>query len=205
MPSAWHNRLMRAVAVRLFVLTMLIGGAAASPASAQTSDPRAPALVFGVFGGPGRRATSGTFDASTLPDDAGQPSGRTTATLGLHAGVKFLDRVAAMAVWDQTWQGDSAGGKWGSFTLHAVGRVWITRHLWVEGGGGVSELGFRPANEANPEISRFWAPGGQASVGGDVLQGRRVAVTVAARYSTATFNGLTINDVVVQVGLFGRR
>jgi hypothetical protein len=196
---------MRVSAVHSVVLTLLIVGAGASPVSAQARDPRAPALVFGVFGGPGRRTTSGTFDASNLPDDAEQPSGRTTATLGLHAGVKFLDRVAAMAVWDQTWQGDSAGGKWGSFTLHAVGRVWITRHLWVEGGGGVYELGFKPANEANPGISRFWAPGGQASVGADVLQGRRVAVTVAARYSTATFDGLRIDDVVLQMGLFGRR
>jgi hypothetical protein len=196
---------MRAVAVRLLVLTMLIGGAAASSASAQAADPRAPALVFGVFGGPGRRTTSGTFDDSALPADAEQPSEQTTATLGLHAGVKFLDRVAAMAVWDQSWHNASAGGKWGSFTLHAVGRVWITRRLWVEGGGGVSELGFKPANQANPGISRFWAPGGQASVGGDVLQGRRVAVTVAGRYSTATFNGLRIDDVVLQIGLFGRR
>ena len=196
---------MRAVVVRLVVLTLLVVGSAASGAFAQTPDRKAPALVFGVFGGPGRRSTSGTFDASVLPDDAEQPSARTTATLGVHAGVKFLDRIAAMAVWDQTWQGDSAGGKWGSFTLHAVGRVWITRQLWIEGGGGVSELGFKPANEANPGISRFWAPGGQASIGGDVLQGRRVAVTVAVRYSTATFNGLTINDVVLQVGLFGRR
>lgn len=195
---------MRVRAGWLFLLIQFVAWAVPS-VSAQTPDPRAPAFVFGVFGGPGRRTTSGAFDAATLPEGSEAPADRKTASLGVQGGVKLLDRVAAMAVWNQTWQGDSVGGTWGSFTLHAVGRFWITRHLWVDAGGGLSELGFKPANDANPGITRFWAPGAQAAAGVDVLRGRRVAVTVAGRYSTATFNGLRLNDVVLEVGLFGRR
>ena len=189
----------RAAACLLLVL-------AASPAHAQTSGADAPALVFGVFGGPGRRTTGGALVASALPAGAVQPApDRTTVTFGFGGGVKLGDRVALMGVWDQTAGGNVGAGHWGTMAVHAVARVWVTRRVWVEAGGGASELGYKPPSQMSAGITRLWAPGGEASVGADVLKGPRVALTLAVRYSRATFEGLTLSRVGLQAGLISRR
>lgn len=170
---------------------------------AQTT-PRTLGLFYGVLGGPGRRTTTGSFLTSELPAGARQPeSGRTTATLGLHAGVKLADRLGVLAVWDQTFGGNTGDGRWGSTAVHAAGRVWLTRAVWVEAGVGPAELGYKPAAQTASTISRFWAPGVEAAAGADVLKGPRVALTALARYSTATFNGLRVHTLSFQVGLTG--
>src|SRR6185369_4333833 len=113
--------------------------------------------------------------------------------------------VSVMAVWDQTAGGNSGSGHWGTMAIHGVARVSLTRRLWAEAGGGASELGFKPPSVISARITRFWAPGAEASVGADVLEGPRVSLTVAARYTRATFENLTVSRLGVQIGLISRR
>jgi hypothetical protein len=70
---------------------------------------------------------------------------------------------------------------------------------------GPAELGYKPPAQTASTISRFWAPGVEAAAGADVLKGPRVALTVLARYSTATFNGLHVHTLSFQVGLTGTK
>jgi hypothetical protein len=174
-------------------------------ASAQTAPPRF-ALFYGVSGGPGRRTTAGTFLRSSLPTGAKEPeSKRTTATLGLHLGVKLAPRLGVLAVWDQTFGGNTGDGHWGASAVHAAARVWLMPRVWVEAGAGPAELGYKPPTQPASTISRFWTPGFEAAAGADLLKGPRVALTALARYSAATFNGLRVDTFSLQVGLTGVR
>ncbi len=178
----------------------------AAPATFAQSPSGSLRLFYGVSGGPGRRTTSGSFLTSALPAGATQPdSRRTTATLGLHVGAHVADRVGVVAVWDQTFGGNSGNGRWGGSGVYAAGRAWLTRCLWIEAGVGPAELGYKPPAQQASAVSRFWAPGFEAAAGADILKGPRVALSAFARYSAATFNELHVHTLSVQVGLTGNK
>ena len=186
--------------VLILPLVMVLTGASA--ASAQSASPRS--ILYGISGGPGRRTTNGTFAPTSLPAGATQvASDRTTAILALEAGIGIGRRVGLLGIWDQTFGGNGSTGRWGASSGSAVARAWPTRRVWLEAGGGVSGLGYKAAS-GQASITRFWAPGLVAGVGAEVLQGRRVSVTALARVTRATFNGLTVNSLTFQMGLFGR-
>lgn len=190
----------RSLVVCALVVTFLGAGSALAQTPAS-----GPTLVYGIAAGPAHRDVRGSFAASKLPTGAVQPEAdRTVTSFGLQAGVKLNRHVALLGIWDQTFGGNTGRARWGTSDVHAVGRVWVGR-LWVQAGGGLSQLGYKAATGPGIGVERFWAPGIDGCIGADVLQGRRVSLVVAARATRATFEGLTITRVGMQVGLFGRR
>lgn len=172
---------------------------------AQTSTPSPVTLVYGISAGPGRRTTTGTFLPAALPAHASPlDGGRNGGLLTLEAGAEVRRRIAFMAEWDQTIAANSGEGRWGMTTLVGTARVRVMPRIWIEGGGGAAQLGYRPPRDAAAGVSRFWAPARAVAAGVDVLQGPRVSVTACARYSTATFHGQTVTTLSFQVGLAGR-
>jgi len=202
---AYHRHLPRASLCVIVVVVLACLTAWPAIVSAQSSQPKRFAAYYGIAGGAARQTTSGTFLTSALPAGAPQPeSDRTAATLGLLGGIKAGTHVAVIGLWDQVFGGDTSAGNWGTMTLHGAIRVWLAYGVWVEVGGGASELGYKPPPNTAGAISRFWAPGVETAAGMDVLRGRRVAINVFARYSAATFNGLQVSSLSLQIGLAGR-
>ncbi|MEO8480585.1 MAG: hypothetical protein ABI634_00150 [Acidobacteriota bacterium] len=186
----------------LAMLAVLYVLACASPAIAQTTSARVSKLFYGVSGGPGRGTVTGGIFA--LPEGAPPPdTNRRTVTLGLFGGVKLADAVGVLVVWDQTFGGKSSYGQWGSTAASVAGRLWLTHRVYVEAGGGLAELGYKPPTQTSGRISRFWSPGFETAAGVDLLKGPRVALTTLARYSAATFDGLRVRNFSVQIGLSG--
>jgi hypothetical protein len=188
---------------RLCAALTVAGMLMATSAFAQTRDV---SLLYGISAGGGKRLVSGTLDTGARP--AGvvtQPDDRAIGTLALTAGARYRDRVALLAFWDQNFSGSDDDGHWGTGDIHASARVWLTRCLWAEAGGGASMLGYKPPTNISTTITRDWAPGFNAAVGLDVIETPRVAIGVFGRYVRATFHGQTIQHVSVQVGLMGTR
>lgn len=200
-------RIMTASPVRLWRALLLAGfGLLLMPADAraQTAQERV-TFLYGVSGGAGRRTTDGTFAPSALPPGAAPvESGRTISVLTLEAGAGVGRRFAAIGLYDQTFGGNSSAGHWGTMSGSAVARFWLIERFWVEAGGGFAELGYKAPDDVPNRITRYWAPGFAAGVGAEVLKGRRVSITTLVRYTRATFEGLTVNNLTFQVGLLGR-
>jgi hypothetical protein len=176
---------------------------AAVPAFAQTSTSRDVSLLYGLSAGGGKRLTSGTFDASALPAGVAPPGDRAIGTLALTVGARYRDRVALLAFWDQNFSGSDDDGHWGTGDVHASARLWLTRGLWAEAGGGASRLGYKPPTNISTTITRGWSPGFNAAVGLDVIETPRVSIGLFGRYVRAAFHGQTLQHVSIQVGLTG--
>lgn len=162
-------------------------------------------FVYGISGGVGRRNTTGAFGPSDEPAGAGQPpSPRTTAALDLNGGLRVAPRLDLVALYEGgATIHDSQG--WGTLAAHVVVRGWVTTRVWIEGGGGPTELAFRPPSLPGTAPSRWWAPGGEAAAGFDVFQGPTVAIEVFVRYSEARFDAVRQQSLSLQVGLQSRR
>jgi hypothetical protein len=89
--------------------------------------------------------------------------------------------------------------------IHATARVWPVPRVWVEAGTGLAQLGYRADPQTGATITRFWAPGREVAIGVDVLRGPTVSVMALVRYASATFDGLTVKSVSLQIGLLGRQ
>jgi hypothetical protein len=180
---------------------------AAVPAFAQTPTSRDVSLLYGISAGGGKRLVSGTLDLGARPAGVvpAQPDDRAIGTLALTVGARYRERVALLAFWDQNFSGSDDDGHWGTGDIHASARVWLTRCLWAEAGGGASMLGYKPPTNISTTITRDWAPGFNAAVGLDVIETPRVAIGVFGRYVRATFHGQEIQQVSLQVGLMGRK
>ena len=187
------SRLPASLVVVLFAVT--------PPGFAQ-SRRQAVTFLYEVSGGVGGRTTGGAL--STVPAGARPPeSGRATATVGLDAGLKLAKRLAVMGIWEVTGGGNAGAGSWGTMGIYGVGRVRPVRRIWIEGGGGLRQLGYQPPSQISVMVTRFWAPGAECAVGVDLFQGSGAAISVFTRYSTATFDGFTERSLSVQVGLLG--
>lgn len=189
-----------------FVIVLVLALAATS-AFAQTSGTRDLSLLYGISAGGGKRLVSGTLDVGARPAGIvpAQPDDRAIGTLALTAGVRYHERVALLAFWDQNFSGSDDDGHWGTGDIHASARVWLTRCLWAEAGGGASTLGYKPPTNISTTITRDWAPGFNAAVGLDVIETPRVAIGVFGRYIRATFHGQEIQHISIQVELIGKR
>jgi hypothetical protein len=176
----------------------------ATLAFAQTRDV---SLLYGISAGGGKRLVSGTLELGARP--AGvvppEPDDRAIGTLALTVGARYRDRVALLAFWDQNFSGSEDDGHWGTGDIHASARVWLTRCLWAEAGGGASMLGYKPPTQISTTITRDWSPGFNAAVGLDVIETPRVAIGIFGRYMRATFHGQAIQHVSLQVELMGRK
>jgi hypothetical protein len=182
-------------------LAVVVLFAAASPAFAR-SRRQAVTFLYEVAAGLGRRTTDGVL--SKVPAGALPPaSGRKTGTVGVDAGLKLASRFALMGIWDVTAGGSTGAGSWGTMGIFGVGRVWPTRRIRIEGGGGLRQLGYQPPSQISVMVTRFWARGAEVAGGVAVFQGSQVAISVFTRYSTATFNGFTERNLSVQIGLLG--
>jgi hypothetical protein len=190
---------------RFFVAfaTLVVALGLAAPARAQGASSPSTMVVYGVSAGGGQRRTSGVFDPAQLPAGAPQPAGyKTIGTLGFTGGVKFEDRVAVMGLWDQSFGGNTTG-HWGTSDFHAVLRLWVTSAVWVEGGGGASEMAYKGDPNTSVAVNRFWAPGGEVAAGLDVFHTKHTALSILGRVTMANFNGLATNTFSLQVGLMG--
>lgn len=189
-----------------FVIVLVLA-LAAVPAFAQTSATRDLSLLYGISAGGGKRLVSGTLDVGARPAGIvpAQPDERAIGTLALTVGARYRDHVALLAFWDQNFSGSDDDGHWGTGDIHASARVWLTRCLWAEAGGGASMLGYKPPTNISTTITRDWAPGFNAAIGLDVIETPRVAIGVFGRYVRATFHGQEIQQVSLQVGLMGRK
>jgi hypothetical protein len=160
-------------------------------------------FVYEVSAGAGGRTTAGLLLAP--PAGALQPaSGRMTGTVGVDAGVRLSKRFAVMGIWDGTAGGNAGAGYWGTMGMYGVARVWPTRRIWLEGGGGLTELGYQPPSQISVTVTRFWAPAAESAAGVEIFRGPNVGISVFARYSTATFDGLAVHNLSVQIGLLGQ-
>lgn len=189
------------VAACAFVLSVPAGAAAQIPAPASTSGP---SWTYGVSAGLGRRMTTGTFLPAQLPIGATQPpSPRATASIDLVGGLSFGRRLAVLAMYEGGASlGDAHG--WGTLAADAVIRGWVTPRIWIEGGGGVTELAFRAGSTSTSPTSRWWQPGVEAGAGYDLFQGPTIAMEIFVRYHAASFEGVRQQSVSVQFGLLGR-
>jgi hypothetical protein len=190
-----HSRVLRIALAFVCMLT-------ATSALAQTRDV---SLLYGISAGGGKRLTSGTFAAAALPSGVAPPDDRAIGTLALTVGARYRERVALLAFWDQNFSDSDDDGHWGTGDIHASARVWLTRCLWAEAGGGASMLGYKPPTNVSTTITRDWSPGFNAAVGLDVIETPRVAIGIFGRYTRATFHGQEIQHVSIQVELMGRR
>jgi hypothetical protein len=84
-------------------------------------------------------------------------------------------------------------------------RAWLTPRVWIEGGGGVTELAFRAGStSSNAPTTRWWQPGVEAGAGYDIFQGPTVSMEIFVRYHQASFDAVRQQSVSVQIGLLGR-
>jgi hypothetical protein len=191
---------------RRIALACLVVGLASSPASAQTATPKHWSFVYGLSAGGGRRSASGTFMPPDLPAGAGRPdNGQSVAVIDIDLGVAPGRRVAILGLYEMGGARPAGGGRWGTLGLHGALRIWVAPRVWLEGGAGVSQLGYKPPAQISTTRSHWWAPGPEAAAGVDVFQGPTVAMSLLARYTTATFDGLRVSTFSVQVGLRGGR
>ena len=148
----------------------------------------------------------GTFQPPDFPPGASQPRPRQTVlALDLDGGFSLASRLAVFARLEAGGAFvHNTPGHWGTLGLHAVARAWLTRRIWIEGGAGVTQLGYLPPPQMSVTASRWWAPAQEGASGFEIFQGPHVAMSVLARYSTAMFDGLRASKVSVQVGLTGR-
>ena len=191
------------------VFACVLGVAMPSVVAAQTSaaPPRTgPSFIYGISAGLGSRMMSGTFLSTQLPLGAGQPpSSLATGSIDLVGGIGVGRRVALLAIYEGGASlGDSQG--WGTLAAHAAIRAWLASRVWVEGGGGIAELAFRPSAAVIPTrpTTRWWQPGVEAAAGYDLFRGPTVSMDLLVRYSEASFEGVRQQSVSVQFGLLGR-
>jgi hypothetical protein len=173
-------------------------------ATAQSTPGGAVTFVYGISAGVGRRNTTGVLTPSDEPVGAGQPpSPLTAASLDLIGGLRVAPRLDVMALYEGAATfGDSQG--WGTLAAHVVVRGWVTTRVWIEGGGGLTELAFRPSSSPGSTTSRWWAPGGEAAAGFDVFQGPTVAINLFVRYSEARVDAVRQQSLSLQLGLLSR-
>lgn len=88
--------------------------------------------------------------------------------------------------------------------MHAALRGWVTRHVWIEGGGGLAELAYRPLANPTSPTDYWWAPGFEAAGGYEIFRGPTVTLHLFVRYAEARFETVRQQSVSVQVGLLGR-
>src|SRR5262245_32585124 len=197
--DAWMQLRLALVALSLVVLS--------SPAFAQPVDQHKGQFLYGLSTGVGRRMTSGTLSSPELPPNVGQPpSGQTMWVLDLSGGVTLGRRVGVLAVFEQAGGAETSTGKWGTLAFHGNVRGWVVPRVWVEGGVGAFDLGYRPPGQSgNNGVTRLWAVSPQAAAGVDIFQGPHVTIGVLARYSTASFGDFRISHFSVQIELLGRQ
>lgn len=170
---------------------------------AQTTPPTT-TWYYGVSAGLGQRATRGAFLPSDEPTGAGQPpSPRWTAALDLEGGVGLTSRLVVVGMFEGGVTLNASQG-WGSLATHAALRGWVTRRVWIEAGGGLAELAFRPL--ANPTSTTYywWAPGIEAAGGYEIFHGPTVTLHVLVRYTEAQFETVRQQTLTFQIGLLGR-
>jgi hypothetical protein len=174
-------------------------------ASAQTATDQ-PRFLYGLSVGPGNRSTDGQLPPSTVPPGAAQPGfhGLST-TFGMEGGVLITPRLAATTFFDQTFGPGSGPGHWGTADWHGTVRGWMTRRIWLEAGGGLAGLAYKPRQNVSVTITRLWSPGFSAAAGAEVLRGAHVSLNVYARYTTSEFDGLKVRRFSAQIGLLGRQ
>lgn len=163
--------------------------------------------MYGLSAGVGHRSASGgAFQPADLPPDAGQPAnGQGIGVLDIDLGVAFRQRVAVVGLYEMGGGRQAGGGKWGTLGLHGAIRAGLTSRIWVEGGFGAVQLGYKPPPQISTTASHWWAPGAEAAAGVDVFHGPTVSMSILARYSTGTFDRLRVSTFSVQVGLRGER
>ncbi len=191
----------------VWLLAAGIGVATPGLASAQTAPhPQrvrgAGTWYFGISTGAGHRSISGTFAPTQLPPGAGQPPARATGELDLEGGIGLGRRIAALALYERSAAFSDSQG-WGTFAFHGVVRAWVVPRIWIEAGAGTAELAFRQPSTSPPVITHWWSPGFEAGGGYEIFQGPHVVIHAFVRYSQATFDGLRVHSVSVQVGLLG--
>ncbi|HKV99366.1 MAG TPA: hypothetical protein VJN96_06065 [Vicinamibacterales bacterium] len=179
----------------------------ASPVFAQSVDQHAGQFLYGLSTGAGRRTTSGTLSSSSLPLNVGQPpGGQTIGVLDLSGGVTLGRRIGVLAVFEQASGAETSTGKWGTLAFHGVVRGWVAPRVWVEGGFGSFDLGYRPPGQSgNNGVTRLWAASPEAAAGVDIFRGAHVTIGVMGRYSTATFGDFRVSHFSIQVELLGRQ
>jgi hypothetical protein len=189
-----------------FALTFMLLGVAPSVASGQTAPARTWTLLCGLSAGGGRRSASGMFRPAAPPVGAGQPAaGQGVGVLDIDAGVGFGHRVAVLALYEMGGARQAGSGTWGTLGLHGAVRAWLLPHVWVEGGLGAVQLGYKPPSQVSTTVSHWWAASPEAAAGLDVFQGPTVSMSLLARYATASFDGLRVTTFAVEVGLTGSR
>jgi len=174
-------------------------------ATAQTT-PDPPRFLYGLSIGPGNRSTDGELPPSMVPPGAAQPGfhGLST-TFGIEGGVFITPRIAATTFVDQTFGPSSGPGNWGTTDWHGTLRGWVTRKIWLEAGGGLAGLAYKPPPNVSVDITRAWSPGFSAAAGMEVLRGAHVSLNVYARYTASEFDGLKVRRISLQIALLGRQ
>ncbi len=188
-------------AVTAFVMAILPAVAAAQPAARHGG-----IFLYGISFGAARQTASGTLHAPEIPPAAGQPpSKQTVFALDLSGGVTLGRYVGLLALFEQSGGATTPTGRWGALGFHGVARAWVTSRVWIEGGGGTIQLGYRlPSASGSYGVTRLWAPGPEVGAGVEVFQGAHVAIGVMARYTTAKPEDLKIERFSLQVELLAR-
>lgn len=142
-----------------------------------------------------------------MPLNVGQPpGGQTIGVLDLSGGVTLGRRIGVLAVFEQASGAETSTGKWGTLAFHGVVRGWVAPRVWVEGGFGSFDLGYRPPGQSgNNGVTRLWAASPEAAAGVDIFRGAHVTIGVMGRYSTATFGDFRVSHFSIQVELLGRQ
>lgn len=182
----------------LMLIAMLL---VSSAAFAQSATQR-PAFLYEISFGGGTRTTDGNL--RLVPSGATPPgSGQFIGMVSLDGGFQLAPRVAAIAISEITAGGSTGLGRWGAVGIYGAGRVRVVRRVWLEAGGGVSGLGYSPPSQVSLNGTRFWAPAAEGAGGFDLIRTPEFAMSILARGSNATFDGLAIRSFSVQLALTG--
>lgn len=191
---------------RLIYIALACAAALALAKSAAAQTAPQPKWLFGLYVGPGSRSTGGQLAGSAIPPGATQPDFHgVSTTFGFEGGVLITPKLGVTTFFDQTFGPSSGPGRWGTTDWQGTVRGWLTRRVWVEAGGGLAGLAYKPPSNTSVTIDRLWSPGISAGAGAEVLRGPHVSLNVFVRYATAEFSGLRVRRVAVEFGLLGRQ
>jgi hypothetical protein len=174
-------------------------------ASAQSTPPTplTPKWLYEVSFGVGHRDSSGHL--ASPPAGAPDPADlRWTATVGLGGGVK-QGRLSVLGTFDTTAGRQTGTGFWGGMGVYGLGRVEVTRWLWLEAGGGVAELSYRPPPQISVVTQGFWGPQVVGGAAWQLFRSNDIALSLMGRVTRATFDGLKVRTMSIQLAITGWR